>query len=167
MHLAKILALLSVFFISYESAAIENELLPYIYDSSEFFGLESCMFLAAVLQEGGTVGEDTHHPNGSVDIGPSQISKGGEWAKLFEKEFGITHSQLRDNGSLNILFGSFILSKELSRSEDIIRALSAYHRGFGNRNGILGIKYARKVIQRYKKLLGAHECSYYDFRRIM
>lgn len=165
MHLIHRVFLAFSFSFSGNVFGINSELLPYVYDSSEFFYLESCMYLAALTQEGGEVGVETIHSNGNIDIGPAQISKGGAWEKLFLREYGISSEKIRDNGEINILFGAFILSKELSRNEgDMIFALSSYHRGYGNRKGSLGIRYAKKVISHYRILLQTHECKNNDFR---
>lgn len=119
----------------------------YASDAGRLMGVNSCIILGVIKQEGGTVGKDTHHVNGSIDTGLAQINKNGDWMRLFEHEFGINHRMLRDNPYISILSVSYILKMELERSNgDMIDAIAAYHRGFGNRRTMKGLDYASKVL---------------------
>jgi hypothetical protein len=165
MYLRKLLSLFLIGF-SVNTYSLSDDELFYVYDASRFFSLESCMYLSILLSEGGESGFDTHHANGEVDTGIAQINKGGVWMQLIEREYGIKHKKLRDNGSVNILFGGLIFSKLLHKTNDEIEAISAYHRGYGNRRDSLGLAYASKVIQRYSKILSTHECRNHNYRNL-
>ncbi len=130
-----------------------------VKDASIIFNLDVCLIYALQEGEGGSTGFDTHHSNGSIDTGLAQIKKGGVWMDLLKNEYGIEHVTLRDNGAVNILSSAFILRTELDRTEDIILALSAYHRGFGNRFSKLGLQYSNRLMSVYKRVSSSSICK--------
>ncbi len=129
------------------SEAITDDYIEYVKDTSRFFNVNDCIIFGIITQEGGTPGIDTVHSNGSIDSGLAQIQKNGEWMRHFAEHYQISSEQIRDNPYLSILLVGYILRTERDRSTDMIDAISAYHRGFGNRQTARGIEYARKVIK--------------------
>ena len=145
-------------FASANSFSFSNEINFYISDVSKTLNIDSCLLKAILIQEGGTNGEDTIHGDGSIDTGLGQIHKNGAWMKLLEDKFNITHKQLRDNPGVNIFGAGYALKTELSRTNDVVLAVSAYRKGYGNRFSLTGLKYAKEVFKKYNKLTTTNAC---------
>lgn len=128
-------------------------------DAGGLYGINPCLILAVIEQEGGAVGEDTVHSNGNTDTGIAQINKNGAWMSYFKEKYDISHSQIRDNPLVSVMLVSYILRKELDRSDnDLIYMLSAYHAGYGNRRSIRGLKYSKSVLDRFIKISKKRSC---------
>lgn len=120
-------------------------------EAGEMFDINPCFILGVIEQEGGSVGKDTHHRNGSVDTGIAQINRNGEWMRYFSKEYGISYDLIRDNPLVSVMLVSYILRKEFDRTGDVIYMLSSYHVGHGKRATVRGLKYSQAVLERVKR----------------
>jgi hypothetical protein len=128
-----------------------------LIDAARTFNINPCLIQAMLIQEGGTVGKDSYHSNGAVDIGIAQINKDGAWNRYYNK-LGITTEMIRDNPLISVLVMPHILQIEYSKSGDLIQAISAYHRGFGNRDTIRGYRYAQSVLSHFDVLVKRQLC---------
>lgn len=81
------------------------------------------IILAVLATEKGMVGQTCHNKNGTVDIGPMQIN-----TVHFDKarKYDIDIDELRDNGCLNIFFGTWLLANLLEKYEPW-EAIGIYH----------------------------------------
>ena len=154
-----LIKVIAVFFVCLPAFGITSEYREYAEDAGVFFGVGDCLILGVIVQEGGTPGTDTRHDNGAVDSGLAQINKNGEWMKHFARRYKITYEQIRDNPYLSILLVGYILRTELDRSDDIFDAVSAYHRGYGRRQTVEGMRYAEKVLRWANSLRRSGRCS--------
>jgi hypothetical protein len=142
---------------SFDAGAILLDTKGAIIDAARTFNVNPCLIQAMLIQEGGAVGKDTYHSNGAVDIGIAQVNKDGAWNRYYNN-LGITTEMIRDNPLISVLVMPNILQIEYSKSGDLIQAISAYHRGFGNRDTVRGYRYAQSVLGHFKVLVKKQLC---------
>lgn len=102
--------------------------------------------IVSVLEtEGGKPGLAKLNKNGSVDYGPMQINS--TWVKRIAP-FGYTVEQLQYDPCVNVMVGTWILSREIADEQN-------YWQGIGNYNShtpIFNQSYQQKVFIRYAAL---------------
>lgn len=130
-------------------------------ESGRMFGINSCFILGILEQEGGSVGSDTYHRNGSIDTGLAQINRNGAWMRYFSDKYQIEYDAIKDNPFISIMLVAYILREELNKTNDYIYMLSAYHVGYGKRETTQGLRYSKQVLERIikfqKKGIKCHE----------
>ena len=102
------------------------------------------IILAVLAVERGRIGEVSQNRNGTVDIGPMQIN-----TVHFNDaaRFGIKYEELRDNGCLNVFFGTWYLS-ELLEKHETWEAIGIYH----SRTPEIKRRYQYRTWQRFSEL---------------
>ncbi|MDR1394796.1 MAG: lytic transglycosylase domain-containing protein [Deltaproteobacteria bacterium] len=109
------------------------------------------LILLVLAAEGGQVGQVSHNPGGSYDLGPMQINS---WWLPLLKQGGITAEEIRDNGCTNVLVGTWILKLQLRQAKNVWQALAWYH----SRQPRLGEAYVRGVLKTAKS---------FDLRKVL
>lgn len=74
--------------------------------------------------ERGKVGLAKRNQNGSYDLGPMQINTSW-WPKLYR--YGITPQKVRDDACMNVKVGSWILSKTIAESTNLLTGIGDYN----------------------------------------
>ena len=116
--------------------------------AADKYGLPVSVIHAILEVEGGRVGQAVSNTNGSEDLGPMQINT--IWLPRLAP-YGITRQQLQNDRCINILVGSWILSRQLEAAKNMEGpvqrrlwwGIGAYHSRTPKHN----VKYALKVWQ--------------------
>ena len=80
--------------------------------------------IAVLMTEGGKVGMASPNKNGTYDYGPMQINS--VWlAKI--APYGYTQQQVQYDPCVNVLVGTWILSREIAEGQDYWQGIGNYH----------------------------------------
>jgi len=102
--------------------------------------------------EGGKIGTKFKNLNGTTDLGPALINS--QWlAKV--KQYGLTETQVRNNGCKNIMLLTWILANYMQESQSIWQAVGRFH----SSNIEKQQAYALDV---YDSFTSMHDTSRYD-----
>ena len=82
--------------------------------AAERYGVPVALIRAILKVEGGKVGQAVRNTNGTKDLGPMQINT--IWLPRLA-EYGITREQLQHDRCINILAGTWILSRQLQAAD--------------------------------------------------
>lgn len=93
---------------------------------SQNLGIPLAVLYAVLYTEAGAPGRVSHNTNGTKDLGPMQVND-RVWGPFFRKNYGITESQLKNNGCLNVWAGGVILYMQVSQAKDWWKGIGNYH----------------------------------------
>lgn len=114
--------------------------------AAERYGFPVALIRAILKVEGGSVGQAGDNSNGTQDLGPMQVNT--VWLPELAS-YGITRDQLQSDRCINVLVGSWILSRQFKAATKLEGsdqrrywwAIGAYHSRTPQRN----VEYALKV----------------------
>lgn len=103
------------------------------------------VIISVLKTEGGRVGLAKPNKNGTIDYGPMQINS--IWLKKIAP-FGYTQQQIQYDPCVNVMVGTWILSREIASAQNYWQGIANYHSHTIKFNQ----SYQQKVRYRYSKL---------------
>jgi len=123
-----------------------------IHEAAVRHRVPASLIRAILMVEGGQVGQTVSNRNGSVDIGPMQINS--IWLPEIERRGG-SFRLIRDHSCANIHFGTWLLSREITRFDVTGLDRQTFWRAVGNyhsRTPELNSRYAERVWNAWRRL---------------
>lgn len=109
------------------------------------YNVPAKLIISVLNVERGKVGEASRNKNGSYDLGPMQINSSW-WPTLYA--YGITPQQVLYDPCLNVKIGTWILSKSIANSKDLLFGVG----GYNSRTPIINAHYVQNVRVKYTNL---------------
>lgn len=104
------------------------------------------LIISVLNIERGKVGLASKNKNGSYDLGPMQINTCW-WPMLYH--YGISPQQVQNDPCTNVKVGTWILSKAIASSADLLNGIGDYH----SHTPHLNQRYVQQVKIKYTKLV--------------
>lgn len=95
-----------------------------INQAAIIYHVPASLILSILSVEGGDVGTASPNKNGTYDYGPMQINS--IWLDKI-KPYGYTKQQVQYDPCINVMVGTWILSKNIADSPDLWRGIGGYH----------------------------------------
>lgn len=128
MNKIKIWFLVILMIFSVYGQAMANTLHPItpicVYRASQYYKVPLAALIGIMAVEAGQIGKFSTNKDGTRDNGPMQINT--VWMPEFGKK-GITESQLRNDGCLNVFAAAWILNQHFQSTENKWDAVGRYH----------------------------------------
>jgi hypothetical protein len=117
--------------------------------SADRYQVHEDVIQAVMEVEGGTPGLASRNSNGTHDYGRMQINT--VWTRQFEKQHGISRSQLTNDDCLSVQGAAYIIRYEINRTGDFWAGVGNYH----SRTPKYHDPYLRKVQAAYARIRAA------------